>query len=351
MVIRHSILDCFGDDYILVKAFCTPGQTPKSGLYLDSLPGINLLNASNINDDLENGKALMKSCIDLAIDQASNDFVAELQKHYNFKSEASHVRTKMSGSHTLYGELAKHVSVKLTKPYDMDSFKKIQVQGFYIYSDRAISKTFYVSTDVDDEISETVSLTKGKNLIPIDVSVDAEYVRISFDISDFKVGRREYYTSFGYHHCKCSGQAYGPIFLEVEESTDSRVTWVPLSDTDTFGFDIQGSLICDNQMLACWYKQELSQAILYKSGINILLEHKATTRINPYVKNSQSEVDYFLELWHTGKTDAKTMTRTTPEYWRRITTAVNSVKPNIPSLESDCFTCGTGSYISDALPG
>lgn len=349
LLIKDDTIARHFTNYITAKGY-SGTVVPTSGRYLDDLPGISLTRAADIASDLVlTGRELIEKCINNAIHETIHDFVGQLASKYQFKNVIADAKIQMAGKFTWYGLLDTSITFRVSRGYDSDGFKRLVFKNFEIVSDRAVqNKVFYVQTDMDDEKSITVDLVSGRNVIPIEIDSRVEYAEIIFDISDFQLGRREYYKRYGFEYCKCNDLTPDGLYFEYRQ-TDDRLTFEALSNMDVFGFNATVQETCDMLELACYFSDLLIQPVLYKSGVNFLLEAMNSDRVNPYTANGKEDIDKMLLMW-TGGTDMVTGIKTGSAYWRSLLQAVSRAEKSIETVDSSCITC-SGLYISNSLPG
>lgn len=328
---------------------------PSSGRYLDSMPGINIVRASEVaSDDKETAEKVVKECIENGIHESVIDFVGLLSKFFQFKSVLDNRSINMCGSHTFYGTKTGLVSIKCSRQYDSDAFKKMHFRGLQLYSDRDINAVeFKVSTSTDPESTISVDIKEGLNNIPIEIKVNSEYVRVAWSLASFEIGKKEHYVLGSASCIPCiyprDYQYGGGIRIDIEQSSDDGLTWSALSGVTTFGFNAHVSLVGDKMVLGSFFKDELSQAILYKSGIFFLQESLTTTRLTPYLRNSKKEREMLLKDWG-GSVDEMTGKPIAGAYWRKLKTTVDGARYHVQDLSSDCIVC-SGMHMRNTLPG
>lgn len=349
MLIKDA--NTFLDELIGIRTYCTD-YVPKSGLYLDDVAGVSLANAADVVD-MGTGKDLLLKCISTATTDVIGDVLGQLGKSYIFKTVLHDAKISMCGSDDLYGEVGNYACIKIWRGYDSDNFRKLAIKGFKLYSDRAVTKTFYIDRDTAITEEFTVNLIKGINLIPLYIDTEASEVRIIFALDDFKIGRREYYERYGYAHCNCKEMFSEGVYVDLQASPitnnpydSSEMNWV--SSGYTYGFALTAQEMCDSTTFAYYFQEVLARPILYKAAINYFLEVKNSNRLNPYTKNTKEETDQNL-LRLAGGVDVVTGIKNSSDYWRALLSACDIIDKSIPDINTECIVC-SGLYIKNQLP-
>ena len=325
------------------------GLCEDADLYLDDLAGINIANLASISGGLDfSPKDTLARIERQSFRQLSRDFKILLSKKYTLNSVLEDESIKLSGSYQWYGEVDEFVSIKVIG-YSNDKFVERKIFGFGIVSDRAVEgKKFYLETDRHEKQEIIVNLKKGYNKIDVDVTTDAEFVRISFDVSNFMFGRRE---DYGNGTCGCMvntscGCDYSKCSHVICETSPDGCDWTETSVL--FGFDLCVQCRCSLDKLVCYFSEDLEMAYLYKMGINFLLEAKASTDISVFTRNSEMAIEDLLLRWQ-GGVDMATSIKHKSEYWRSLGGAVDSIKGSIKELNTKCLKCDS-SYLKNDLP-
>lgn len=324
---------------------------PLSGMYLSDLAGINIVNASQAADSTTvTGYELIKKSVRLAQRQVVSDFLGQLAKaptslRFNSILDDSSINT--SGSYEFSEKRNSLLGIKVEK-FTTDSLSRLRVFGFRFVSDAAVAdKVITVTTDRFEEETVTVQVVKGINSIDISVDADVNWVRISFDLSDISIGRREAWWNYGAGCLKhCEPSANKCAYVSCELSEDGGVVWEETAEY--FGFNLSVQCACSKEALACYYKSELEMALLYKAGMMFLSEVQHTDRVNHYTENSPERIRSLLIEWGGGE-DLVTGIRHSGMYWKSLQSAVSQAKMSIHEVSGVCVSC-TGNRITSELP-
>jgi len=318
--------------------------------YLDDLPGINLANIADMTDGMDiRPEVVLKKNLNLAAKQLPIDLKMLLAKDFAVRGVIDDDSIKLSGADEWIGMEDKFVAITI-QGYSNDKFVERCVNGFGILADRdADGKVFYVETDKHPRQECIFNVRKGYNRIPIDVTTDAEWIRIYFDVSNFKIGRREHYQATSNNGCCmrcCEADTSKCSYVQCEYSSDG-CNWTYTSDY--IGFDLCISCRCSPDLIACYFSKELLMPMLYKTGINFLLDAKSSTNLNCYTRNNERQIQDLLLRW-SGGVDMSTNLKFSSEYWKSLKSSVESIKHSIEQLDSKCFKCQSNRLINQ-MPG
>jgi len=331
-------------------------ETYDTEVYIDDLPGINLVNLEDTVDGLRTtASELFTKVVNLAERQVTHDFSSRIRQDFNIKSILSDHSIRLSGNDTTYGGVDEFLSIKI-KRNGFDKFQGIRTFNLGINVDRVVAdKKFYVVTSNKDSYTpQTFNLVKGYNKVAIDIHSAAEEVKIYFDVCNMKVGKRSASSSHNCGNCisTCACYDYSKYGLSVtceigtQEEEGGAITWV---DTTAFGFDLDIQRYASKELIACYFAHDLLMPMLYKSGITFLLEMSSTSRINDYTTNNKSQVQDLLLRWNGGQ-DFSTGINHKSEYWRYLTSSIDSLKYTIHDMHDTEIFINQGTRVSNSLP-
>jgi hypothetical protein len=317
------------------------GECETASLYLDDLTGIDIVKASNFTSEVNiRPLDLVRKCFNLAQKEVFQDVLSLLNRKYN-----NIVESKMynyAGGYFFYGEIEGVVKIKVSKQDIF--FVGLQVTGFEIISDRNLTKTFTIKTaDLDEELIQ-IDLIKGKNIISIDKFTSSEFIEISFDLSDLKLGSRELGISdWAPSRCKPCSQVSGNCDCStLEVFLDDKLS------NKLIGFNLKTNCKANDCEIIEYLKPILDLPLLYKTGIFYLLEAKMSGRINAYLRNTEDSIEQLLTLWMGGYDNAAD-TRVPSIYWQKVKQVSSQIENAIAKIESPVFTF-EGSSTCNQLP-
>ena len=307
------------------------GECPDAKLYLDDLPGINIVNASYITNEIELRPIdLVRKSFNLAQKEVIDDVLSSIGMMYN--SIVGDDSYSYAGTYIYYGETNETAKIEVSQNQN-DKFLNIHAFGFELVSDRAVTKDFVISDAYGVSQVITVNLVPGLNQIPLDMVTNSEKITITFDLNDIKIGRQQetYYT-----YCSPCQQTCSCDCASVQA-------------TPNIGFNLCVRCEADICKLTQYLIKELELPLLYKTGINYLLEAKMSNRINAYTRNKAEDIEHILTLWMGGY-DNQANVRVNSMYKEKVKQAAMRIRSMLRSINSKIFEYG-GSYICNTLPG
>jgi hypothetical protein len=136
------------------------------------------------------------------------------------------------------------------------------------------------------------------------------------------------------HYCNCS---YLEVFVNGVFTANEKI-----------GFDLTTRCEADECALVKFLCPILDLPLLYKTGINYLLEAKMSGRINAYLRNTEDGIEHMLTLWQGGY-DNQNQTNIPSIYWQKIKQVAEKVTHLLRSKNSPLFT-HSGSTVCNTLP-
>lgn len=339
LILNDNALSCFGDNFIGIRTYCDDEDQPESNLYIDDHEGINILNASDVADSITmSGKKVFETAIRNATNRAINDFVAELSKEakFQFNGILSDDSLNMSGDYKWFGGKDVFVSILIERS-NLDKFQKTCFSDFGFISDSDVDCVeFCLETTYETKVQK-FSIKKGYNRLNISADTRANWIRLSFSVKDFSIGRRDNYSSFGcgcLKHCHdCSDKC---AIVSCQISGD-KSTWENVSDY--IGFDACIQCKCDINLIACYFKSELAYPIWLLSGSNFFVESLATDAINPFVTNGKEFAERRIKKLSGDGIDMTDGMKYNSMYWLALKGAANKAKLIVSKIGGKCFSC------------
>jgi hypothetical protein len=321
------------DNYIGIRGEC---QT--ATIYIDDLPGINIVNAADItNNALLRPLDLVNKAFNLAQKEVLVDMFAMLEMNYNAIIDDHSYST--AGAYRFIGEDTKPGYIHIFQKQN-DKFINLHVFGFEIISDRAITKDFIITDGYGKIEIVTVDLEIGLNEIPLDKFTNSEFIKITFDLSDFKVGIQERFCVDDTYHSHCN-----PCQRSMSCGCDCAYV---VTSHSNLGFNLCVRCEADECKMLKYLVKEIELPLLYKTGINYLLEVKMTERINEYTLNKIEDIEELLTYWMGGFNN-ESQTGVSSIYKQHLKNSVTKVTMLLKNMHSKIFT-HAGSYICNTLP-
>lgn len=317
------MLECY-KNFIGIRALCEEDKVkPRSGLYIDNLPGVSIENAGLVSQRNGEGEKLLLKCIH----NACEDTIQDALNYSNGRSRliSTHDRTKifmhnkfekkalsnLSGEHGL--------NIEFKKP-SLFQLSNMEIKAVYLKAaDDVENATLKLVTE-----HETVSIT-GVNLVANKVVKIDNSEFFPFISNAFKLNilvdhdEADFYPAYiPTDGCvSCGGGAAKTYFYDSD-------TTLKVSGGYGVGADI--SLVCNLDSIKCYLTNELKRAILYRAGMNLALESKFSKRTNFYRLSGTADdaLAYF-----------------TTEYENSLAAVIKSVISIIKGLDKNCFSCGS----------
>ncbi len=333
-------MDCL-EKYIGIRGECSDAK-----IYIDDLPGINIVKIAEVTDEVDiRPLDLVRKGFRLAKKEVINDLISKINVDYH--EIIDDAQYNYCGTYSYYGAVNEDWTIKINK-LESDKFIKLHIFNFALVVDRDVTDAQFVVTD-DFGYSKTITqnLSKGINYIKLDQFTKSEWIKISFNLSNYKLGIKEDYS----HSCNtgtcqsCSrSNTCGCACMKVELYKGDVLSF------DNIGFNLTTQCIADECELIRYLTPSINLPLLYKTGIHYLLEVKNTQRINAYVRNTEDDIDEMLTLWM-GGFDNTNNVKIYSMYWRKIRQVAGNVEKIISKMNTHIFSNTANVAICNTLPG
>lgn len=303
------------DNLIGVKCLSV---NPKSGLWINDLEGINIRMAADIADSgYMNGLQLLEKKIEFATELVMQELSAFLLPYFrvnsildellvgNFNSnylnptpmmrglKATIKNTRMMRIHV--GE----VKIRIQQPNIAHSFDI--VDGL-----NATTFTFY--TDSNGEATVFANyISSGREIFIV-----MDNTSINVADTDVKTG------------CSCSSKS--SQFMLVNGWGGSGAS------NNSYGIKAQFTAQCNIDELMCIISQHLRFPILYKSGLEIVKEAKATDRLNSVTLLDNDKINFLYEEF-------------SMQYDKHMKIIVNQLPELFKRIDDICVICNQSRYV------
>ena len=320
------------------------GECDSAILWLDDLPGINIEKASNITNGIELRPIdLVNKCFRQAQGEVINDILGKIALQYNEILDDS--QFTYAGNYQWYGEVNEDIKLKLWNRLN-DKFVNLHVSGFEIVTDRAINDVDFIIADgYDNTTTLTVDLVKGLNQIDLDYLTKSEYVSISVNLSNFRIGIKDI-TNIWFSNGSCRpcerSNATGIRCHELAIYRDDVLTY------SNIGFNLTVRCEADMCEILKYLAPSISNSLLYKTGIHYLLEAKLSGRLNAYLRNTIEDIEQILTLWQGGYDNVNDV-KVYSIYSQKVKQDAAKVENQLRKLNPMIFSY-TGSTIDNSLP-
>lgn len=284
---------------------------------------MSLKKASELADETQiSGQQLFKELHDASLKKVVSKFYTALCQHFTFDSVIEKRNCGRIGDHTEVFD--GNIGFKIRK-----TFKKYQcmhIQDLIIRSDADVTKTIVIQDSCETDKSITVKLNCGFNKVKIDYYTQGGEVMIYLNSCDIKLANSYTNNNYcrDYPDCK---KDYGCYYqcgcFEIEEFKDDGTTKT-LTDT---GLYLCLRCVADPYQLICDYKHLLAEPHQLYFEYMIHQTHVATTRMNPFARNSKEEAKNRMKEIMGGEIDGFIVED--PEFKEAMKVAVKSAKNSI----------------------
>ena len=255
------------DNFIGIRV-CSPPTPPKSGYYIDDLEGINVSAAADIATDSD-AVNLLEAKIQFAIKQTVNDALAKLP-NLQYNALAENLRAFCFSATTRNASPTLSISRNEYKTPLSDlvvnriilKFGEAYVGHLEVLNDGVVIETIAVNVTADTEYIIDGLAIKATGVLSIRIN---------------NAGLNPYFAA---RTAQVWDSAVTSCCLRPYESA-----YITMSDGIGIVADV--SVVCSEDKLLCRMIFPLKDAILYRSGIEVLNEWLATDRVNFLAVNGQ----------------------------------------------------------------
>lgn len=272
------------NDYIGLLG-CDNSVAPGSGIYINSLPGINLKSLQAIANHEQ--KTYLAAWNDIQI-RAYRRFELDITSELNKKTRLISLQRSidLGTDTTVVSELAsaqyKGIPIDIRPTGAQSDWKSsalanIYVQQFPVYSTAAAATTIKVF-DVEKQTqlyTKAVTLAVGWNTIEINTQFDSEYIFIAYDATLIPSFSKIIPTNTNYGYGIQSYVRGG--YSDIPFTTASFTT-----GNDTYGSSVIYSVRCSFQNLVCRNKNLFTTAFWYLLGAETMITRLTSDEINSF---------------------------------------------------------------------
>ena len=310
--------NCF-DNFIGIR--CVSQTTPKSGLYIDDLEGINIRRAADMADSgFSSGVQLLESKINFATQLILDDMARYAMPHFRMNSLVDElkvgewenawntpapfdrgVRIQTRDSRMLRVRV-QSVKIKIQQPLysgNVDIFDGLAITSFMFTTDQL----------GDAEIFPNYLSQTNEIFVTMDNTV------IDTNKTKVKGG------------CNCSTKKSEFLIGNGWTGTTTAQT--------SFGLIVGAAAECSVDEIGCVIAQKLRFPILYRAGIEIAKEALTTDRLNSVTLLDSDTWNFCLENW-------------TKEFDMQMKTAIQQLPELFSRMDDICVICNQSRYVQGA---
>lgn len=318
------MLTCY-DRFIGIRETCeAENYTPKSRLYIDDLPGLNVKRAAEVTGS-GTGYALIEKCIKNACDETLEEALS-----YSVRDGAVPLlQTNQTGRLYLQNKFNKSVLVSLSGEKGIDL--ELKRPDFYQLSQIKIERIFIKCTDaingatvkiidgdevttlsgVDLEAGKRLEIDEANDALPYYAKTSKVRVVVNHDEGDFY---QAYVPKTGCESCGSAARVGG--FYDDQTS---------LFVSGGYGVSLDAKINCDIDRVKCLLLNELRYAVRYKAGVNLALESEFSDRATFWAFSGEHEkIKEYYQV----------------EYDTALRRVIPSVSRLLKMQDKNCFECG-----------
>lgn len=293
---------------------------PLSGLFINSIPGIDLKVASAIaSAEYENGSKLLKEKIIDATKFVLNDFKRAIGPSFQFNAilEAANHCEFSKGSAFFWPVDSSNRGLKVSR-YEQP-LAKIKLKRLFIRVNTAGPATIKIE-DKNEVYSYDTTLVQGLNVLEINEKFNDDEIFITMDNSAIEVSQ-----GFCFNSCNdCGGDVKNLIVQGWNGTT---------VDTYLYGMNAEVVLECDEEELFCLALDKLYYSILNKSAEFVFDVMATTNRLNNIANVNKELAKEKVEEYE-------------DKYKKEFKESTKSLSSLLKSFKGDCITCKGNKYVS-----
>lgn len=312
----NSVPSCL-EDFIGVKCLT---QNPKSGLWINDLPGINLRYAADIVDsDGMSGIQFLKEKVDYATKLVIQELNAIALPYFRLNGLVDQIEAGVfKNNYQTYSTGYRGVKIKSSK----GRLLRIRINTIKL-------KTNNPSTLIDFKIQDGFSVETYTGTTDADgyYEFNPEYISKSNEVyvlmdSDGNLlNRTEVKTG-----CGCSTKTSKFLTATGWDSVLNKTS------NTTFGLIVDATAECSYDDFACMILSKLSFPILFKAGIEIVKEAVGTDRLNSITLLDTDKANFLLKDFE-------------EQYAKHTKILADSMPELMKRIDDCCIICNQSRYV------
>ena len=306
---------CF-DNFIGVR--CVSQTTPKSGLYIDDLEGINIRRAADMADSgFSSGVQLLESKINFATQIILDEMARFAMPYFRMNSLVDELKVgEWDNAWNAPAPLDRGVRIN-TRDSRMLRIRvqsvKIKIQefgfsGFVDILDGIKTTSFPFTTDANGDAEIFPNYLSETD----EIFVLTDNAAINTNKTKVKGG------------CKCSTKKSEFLIANGWSGTTTTGT--------SFGLQVGAAAECSMDEIGCVIAQKLRFPILYRAGMEIAKEALTTDRLNSVTLLDGDTWNFCLENW-------------SAQYDAQMKTAIQQLPELFNRMDDICVICNQSRYV------
>ena len=310
--------------------------------YVNTLPGIDVASvADHTNtEDLRPEEVVRKSC-ELALKSVTNDIISYITKDFKYNPVVDRTNINNIGVYEWFGLENVSLGFRMNYMGRVMNESLMTISGFEILVDRDVEVlTINYECDAETKCFD-VSLKKGRNFVEMPIYVAAD-VFIYFNVSNFKIGRSQFVNTLYKREVPCLPCVTGSChYVELLRKDGDQISFFD------WGLKVEVSCIHDFCGFMAKHVDQLSQALIYQTGIQYLIYAKSTNRVNSYTRNSENKIDFLLLRWQGGRDEATGLSYS-GDYWKSLKSAYQTLQNYF--MREDLYFNTSKTKVINSLP-
>lgn len=317
------MLKCF-ENIIGIKSECNNNTKPKSGLYIEALPGIKLNSTAAIASGDRTGVELMKDSIENAINAVKEELGVYVTPNFRINTVVDSLKAGVfSSNYHTFAPFERGMRIQKTK----STLTSIVIRSVIIRSNTTAPNQTLKITDGIVTYTQSVDLLAGVDVeVIIDYTCVSDNVFITLDNTALAMNKTSFEETVS--GCGCSSSK------NVRRDTFSLkfTGWNGAgNDSSSYGIQAEVQLTCNQDYIFCNVLPALHSVIFYKAGLLLCQEWLISPRLNQYTMLNREQITVLQESWE-------------KSYDKRFKLAANSLKDYLSKLDDTCVICTQKRY-------
>ncbi len=285
------------------------GDSPLSGLFIEDLEGINIRTAANIADSgYKTGIELLRAKIAFATQRVKEDLIAAFYPYFRMNTAIDSIQVGIFQTNEYHsiGAIDRGAKFKVRR----SRLARIRIKSVEICLEAPTYANYAWTMKIIDGNKTTnypfTTDASGRATVLPDYLAETTEVYVVMNGSAIRPCKTKVKSG-----CFCSTKA--TEFISGSGWSGSGTS------QSSYGMQIDAIAECMNDELICLINHKLGFPILYKTGIEIVSEWKASDRLNPTTMIEDGTEDYLLAKFeHEYKQSLKTLVKSLPAFMSRI---------------------------------
>lgn len=314
-------------------------NNPTSGLYINSLPGINLKKLVAAAGEKTRGETLFKDLYNEAVLELVAIFRSKLCDHFAFNQIVAKKRIGRIGRDFPVMPIQK--GIRIERWHD-DIYKCLKVETIAFRSNNAGVAKMWIKTIEGTEERE-INVVKGKNVLRLDIETTEElsiYLDPAIWIAD-----KNYASSCGCNdYCECeTDYSCGNMVIRLMECVDGKWRY------GGQGIEVNAYIKNDDTDLLCEFSSDFALALRMLIGIKLMEIVLGSESVNPMIRNTKADAERLVTMWR-GGINSITGFEEKSQFWPLIMPVIKRAERYLENLEGNLVHCDGNVLYSEVIP-